>query len=75
LALGHEVGQDLVHCVFVEQPCVQGSRFHFVGLTPGSLEPMHLVSLGDGYRCRTCLRDYWLKASPDLDGYARAESS
>ncbi len=39
-------------------------------VTPGSLEPMSLASLGDGYRCHTRLRDYWLKASPDLDGYA-----
>jgi hypothetical protein len=32
-------------------------------LTPGSLEPMSLANLGDGYRCHTPLRNYWLKAS------------
>jgi hypothetical protein len=36
---------------------------------------MNLASLGDGYRCHSRLRDYWLVASPDLDGYAGAESS
>jgi len=39
-------------------------------VTPGSLEPMSLASLGDGYRCHTPLRDYWLAASAGLDGYA-----
>ncbi len=38
-------------------------------VTPGALERMNLASQGDGYRCHTPLRDYWLKASPDLDGY------
>jgi hypothetical protein len=47
-----------------------GQRVKPFTVTPGSLEPMNLASLGDGYRCHTRLRDYWLKASPGLDGFA-----
>jgi hypothetical protein len=50
-----------------------GRRVKPFTMTPGLLKPMSLVSLGDGYRCHTSLRDYWLKASPDLDGYARTQ--
>jgi hypothetical protein len=32
-------------------------------VTPGSPEPMSLASLGDGYRCCTPVRDYWLKTT------------
>jgi hypothetical protein len=52
-----------------------GRRVRPFTLTPRSLEPMNLASLGDCYRCRTSLRDYWLAASPDLDGYTRTQSS
>ena len=39
------------------------------------LEPMNIPSQGDGYRCHGPDRDYWLKGSPELDGYAGTESS
>ena len=41
-----------------------GRRVKPFTVTPGSLEPMSLASLGDGYRLPHSLRDYWLKASP-----------
>jgi hypothetical protein len=51
-----------------------GRRVRPFTVTPGSLEPMTLVNLGNGYRCHSRLRDYWLAATSDLDGYAGGKS-